>query len=135
MSTLSYAGQAVQTRPPTSSSLVQERAQGDYAAAWGKIIDEKLVELERTPMASDDEFDAPTLKAIQAARRWATDMRDAAQPAPSRVSPDGSGGISFELYDGHNLTHRLAVSDDGNVDHYYFRSDGRVVHSPQPSSF
>lgn len=96
-------------------------------AGWDVVVLSKLIEWERVPMPADAEFDPPTAASLLAARAQAAAMRDAGDPPPTRVGPDGSGGVAFETLVGSSLVRRVEVSDVGQVDLYDFTPDRQTM--------
>ncbi len=69
--------------------------------AWITLVDTVLVEWGRNPSALEDEdFIPPNPDVINLACRVALECRDAGHPAPTRIVPDGEGGICFERVEG-----------------------------------
>ena len=97
------------------------------ATGWDTAVFSKLAEWERTPLEADAEFDPPTPESIRVARAQAVMLRDAGEPPPTRVGPDGSGGVAFEALDGRVLVVRIEISDVGRVDRYTVGIDGRTM--------
>ena len=96
-------------------------------AGWDVVVFSKLAEWERAAPPADAEFDPPTATSLSAARAQATVMRDAGDPPPTRIGPDGSGGVAFETLGGSTLIRRVEISDAGQVDLYEFAPDGRTM--------
>jgi len=68
--------------------------------AWQEMIDQYLVEWGRDPAALEDEgVIPPSRRVINRASTLAMLYRDSNNPAPSRVVPNGDGGIVFERGD------------------------------------
>jgi len=64
---------------------------------WDKFIYGTLIEWGRNVSALEDEgFIPPGLEIINLACQTALAMRDQGFPPPTRIVPDGEGGISFE---------------------------------------
>ena len=64
---------------------------------WNRFIDGTLVEWGRDTTALEDEdFIPPNPDVIDLACKVAMDFRDRGDVPPTRVVPDGEGGISFE---------------------------------------
>ena len=69
--------------------------------AWSRFIDGKLVEWGRDVAALEDEgFAPPSLDVINLACQIAMELRDEGAVPPTRVVPDGEGGVSFERVEG-----------------------------------
>lgn len=84
--------------------------------AWNRFIDANLVEWGRNPQALEDEdFDPPSPEVIDRACDVAMRFRDRGEPPPTRVVPDGEGGISFERVDG-KLSMSLNIHADQTVE-------------------
>jgi hypothetical protein len=68
---------------------------------WTKFIDRTLVEWGRNPAGVvDDDQVPPTHEAIELSCQIAMKLRDAGAPPPTRIVPDGDGGICFERVEG-----------------------------------
>ena len=90
--------------------------------AWDKLVDTRLVEWGRDASSLEDEgFVPPALDVVNLACRIAMLLRDEGLAPPTRVVPDGEGGISFERVEGKlsvslnvyaNLTVELLSFDD-----------------------
>ncbi|MBI1826615.1 MAG: hypothetical protein HY287_16555 [Planctomycetes bacterium] len=92
---------AVSTSGDKSTPVTAERLEDNWRERWNECIDSTLIEWGRNPdqFADPDEgFRAPTTMCIQAAIRVALRLRDLKEPPPppSRVVPDGEGGLVFE---------------------------------------
>lgn len=98
------------------------------ATTWEAAVFAELSRLEAgAAEAADDEFDPPSPASFRAARAYAAACRNVGDVAPTRVVPDGSGGIAFETLDGHTLTHRVEFADVGTVDRYTFDVGGQTM--------
>ena len=83
------------------AELVTKEQTDRDTAAWDRSIDDTLVEWGKDPMAlEDDDFIPPSPDVIDFACQVATELRDEGAPPPTRVVPDGEGGVSFERVDG-----------------------------------
>jgi hypothetical protein len=70
-------------------------------AAWEKFFDDTLIEWGRDTAALEDEgFIPPSIEAVNQACKVVRDCQDAGWPPPTKIVPDGEGGISFERTDG-----------------------------------
>lgn len=90
---------------------------------WQCLIDYFLVEWGKDPLQLEDQEEgivAPSRRAIQIACNLARFMRDEEEPAPTRVVPDGDGGISFERHDA-DLFFSLDIHADLTVELVTFR--------------
>lgn len=86
--------------------------------AWQRLVDFTLVEWGRDPTPLDDDgVKAPTGRVIRWAIEIARNLAEREAPAPTRVVPNGDGGIVFEL------THR------GSCESIEIESDGTAFHS------
>lgn len=84
---------------------------------WQHAIDTCLIEWGRNPSAVQDEgIQPPTANSLSRACELATAMRNAAEPRPLRVVPDGEGGVVFERRAG-ELFERLEVDSDGKIEY------------------
>lgn len=85
---------------------------------WEEIIDSKLIEWGKDPSALADPGEgivAPSLQSIKIASEVAQSARDAGWPPPTRVVPDGEGGIAFERQSG-GVFESLEVTANGIVE-------------------
>jgi len=81
----------------------------NYKILWNRFIYEKLVEWGRgTTAMEDDGFIPPTPEVIDKACEKAQEWRDSGFPPPTRVVPDGEGGISFKRDDG-DISESLSI--------------------------
>jgi hypothetical protein len=80
--------------------LAQEESQRNRAA-WDRFVDRTLVEWGRNPAALEDEgFIPPSYAAVSRACEVAMFLRDKGLPPPTKIVPDGEGGICFERAEG-----------------------------------
>ncbi|MDY7009861.1 MAG: hypothetical protein SVV80_03825 [Planctomycetota bacterium] len=80
--------------------------------AWVKFIDANLVEWGKDPTALEDEdFIPPSLDVINLACNVAVKLRNEGHVPPTRVIPDGEGGISFEWVE-EDISHSLNMYAD-----------------------
>jgi hypothetical protein len=90
--------------------------QPDAAERWQQLIDERLLEWGRDPSGlADDEFTPPSVEIVGVAHRWAKECQSSGFPAPTRIVPDGGGGIAFELQDALSY-HAILIHADGKVE-------------------
>ena len=69
--------------------------------AWQKLIDHTLVEWGKDASSlEDEEFVPPSLEVVDLACEIAMGLRDDGAEPPTRVVPDGEGGIAFERVEG-----------------------------------
>lgn len=109
-----------------AASGAQESARADYRTAWGQVYNGKLIEWGLHPEALlDEEFEPPSSEVIALAANLVRTLRDAGCPAPTRVVPDGEGGVSFERDDG-RVFEEIDVLEDRTIDMLVFL-DGRLV--------
>lgn len=95
---------------------------------WEDFIDSPLVVWGKDPSCLQDDEEgiiAPTREAVNRACVLAIKMRDQDAPPPTRVVPDGEGGISFERRLG-DVFQSMDVSGDGSVELVTFH-DCRLV--------
>lgn len=84
--------------------------------AWNELIDKTLVEWGRdASVLEDDGFMPPDLDVINFACQVAMACRDAGCPPPTRIVPDGEGGISLEHVEG-ELSTSLNIYADRTVE-------------------
>jgi hypothetical protein len=95
--------------------------------AWNDVVDYKLIEWGRDPgLLDEDELIPPSSRAIDVAIRLARHLRDqGSAPPPTRVAPDGDGGIIFERWV-NGSSESFEISDGGEVEYVLFHN-GRVV--------
>ena len=114
-----------------NTPTIRSHLPSDAAENWDAVVFAKLAEWDRAPLTADTEFDPPTTASLAAARAWAAARQDAGEPPPTRVGPDGSGGVAFETLSGAALIQRVEISDAGRVDLYEFEAGGRAMrHTP-----
>lgn len=107
---------SVQTGAATGSSLSGARLETTNRARWQAIIDDKLVEWGRDLAAlSESDLIPPTPLAIQAAIAVAMQFRDADEPPPARVAPDGDGGVVLERWTG-SCAESIEVNRVGRIE-------------------
>jgi len=81
--------------------LVRREQMERNRRGWDGFIDRCLVEWGRDPGALADEgFAPPNLKAIDLACAIALALKDEGLAPPTRIVPDGEGGLCFEHVDG-----------------------------------
>ncbi len=94
--------------------------------AWARIIDGQLIEWGGNPeQLEDDDIEAPSREVISVASSLALMMRNRAMPAPSRVAPDGEGGIVFEHREGPDFE-TFEIHEDGSIEYLAFH-DSQLV--------
>jgi len=94
--------------------------------AWDEFIDRVLVEWGRNPDAlEDDDFLAPGLEIIDMACQVAIAFRDEGFPPPTRVVPDGEGGVCFER-DADQVFESLRIYSDETIELLRFQ-DCRLI--------
>jgi len=109
---------------PVSST--GERESEANRAGWERIINLYLIEWGRNPARLEEpDLLAPSLETIKNAGHIAMCLRDLGWSPPTRVVPDGEGGIAFELV-ASNYYQSLVVSANGGVELDTFR-DCRFV--------
>lgn len=115
------------TRDVVSTEGLGERLLASAPAAeeknregWERMINSFLIPWGQDPsLLDDDENTPPSTRIIQLAARVAIEFRDADDPAPLRVVPDGEGGISFEWQEG-KLFRSLNVSCAEEIEYCEF---------------
>lgn len=106
----------VRTRAATEAELASAEKHEDVRDSWDDIIDCKLVEWGRDPTAlEEDELIPPTRESVQAAIQIAGVLRNADAQPPTRVVPDGDGGIVLERWKG-DRSASLEISAAGRVE-------------------
>ena len=104
-----------------SSSELQKNREG-----WQKLIDHRLIEWGRDPsQLEDDDIEAPSGEIISIACQLAYDMRNNDLPFPTRIVPNGEGGIVFERIDG-LVFETMEIDDSGSIESTTF-IDSRLV--------
>ena len=94
----------VATRAATEDELASAEKHEGFRREWDDIIDRTLVEWGRDPTAlEEDELIPPTPQSVQLAT------------PPTRVVPDGDGGIVLERWSG-NQTESFEISAYGRVE-------------------
>lgn len=92
---------------------------------WQSIIDHQLVEWGRDPSAlADDGVTPPSQEIIGLACELAKACELAGYLPPTRVVPDGGGGIAFEQQDARSYVAFL-IHADGKVEFVHFK-DGSL---------
>jgi len=92
---------------PSPVLLIDEEEILSQQRTWNAIGD-LLRKWMRDPRAAiDDDYQAPTPLAIQRGLAWVGIWRDASSPTPTRMSPDGEGGVSFEWRRGQDFVEFL----------------------------
>ena len=109
-------------------------------ASWNKFIDGSLIEWGRDPTVLEDEgFIPPSLEVVRLACQVAVDFRDERLPAPTRVVPDGEGGICFERIEGSmSVSLRIYADRTGELlvfDDCRLSDRRRLLASPHYSRF
>lgn len=99
---------------------------------WQAVIDHQLVEWGRDSSQLEDEgIVAPTAEIIGLACRLAALYRDTGMVAPTRVVPDGEGGIVFERRDG-SAFQTIEIRADHTIEWCYFVNSRLVDRRPLP---
>lgn len=113
--------------PEVSSISISGELLEKEQRSWNKIIDDYLLEWGRDPSSIEDEgILAPSGKVITAACSLSRDLADNGFPSPTRVTPDGEGGVIFEWIGGDHCF-RLELAVDGSLDSVEIDSQDRVV--------
>lgn len=106
----------VATRAATEDELASAEKNEGFRCNWDDIIDLKLIEWERDPAAlEEDELIPPTPVSVRAAIQIASVLRDTDAHPPTRVVPDGDGGIVLERWNGDRSV-SLEISAAGRVE-------------------
>ncbi len=109
---------AIQTFNDDRTPITGKNRSDLWRKQWDEIIDSILIEWGKNPslLADPDEgIPPPTPQCIRLANQLALAIRDLAQPPPSRVVPDGEGGVSFESVAGEKFQ-SLNVRSDCTVE-------------------
>ncbi len=94
--------------------------------AWERLIDGQLIEWGRNPeQLEDDDIEAPSREIISVASTLALTMCRHEMPAPSRIAPDGEGGIVFEHREGRDFE-TFEIHEDGSIEYLAFH-DSQLV--------
>lgn len=110
---LTGAPRAVRTTAATDDTLATQHS---HCRAWQNIIDEKLIEWGRDPKRLEEpELIEPSRAAIDRAIRIALRLRDEDAPPPTRVVPDGDGGIVLERWND-RLTVSIEIDREGRIE-------------------
>lgn len=126
---MSPVDMAVEAFPSRSVSNTDsgntDSIESDYSCnleKWDNILDHVLVEWGRDPSSlGDEDFFPPSTQVVGLACELAQYFRDSESPAPSRVVPDGDGGIAFE-WDSGELSLALEIDDELNVEGLTFQN-------------
>jgi hypothetical protein len=123
---LSDAGDdAVRTNVDSASSASSAFCKEEFQAIWQSAIDRTLkCWLNNPTMLEDDDIEIPTKTTIRLALDYAEDFCGQELPPPSRIVPDGSGGIVFERRIG-NEAEIVHFWDDGAIEYQQF--DGSTL--------
>ncbi|GMU82709.1 MAG: hypothetical protein IT450_15500 [Phycisphaerales bacterium] len=105
-----------------TTSVLQRRRE-----AWRRLIDFTLVEWGRDPQAmEDDDVIPPSQNSVSHSIRLASQLAENDAPPPTRVVPNGDGGIVFERIRG-EIAETIEVESDGSL--YFTLCQGsRLVH-------
>jgi hypothetical protein len=105
----------------TSAGQTQAPVDPEAKRDWDAVIDRRLLEWALHPNLLDEEgLIAPSRETIRIACRIAAEMRNHGLPSPTRVVPDGDGGIVFELVVGSSLE-VMHIYSESRVELLYFR--------------
>ena len=99
---------------------------------WDEIIDSFLIEWGKNPSLLEDPDEgvlSPTNQSIRIAIGLALVMRNHDAIPPSRVVPDGEGGIAFELMRG-EVFESMQVHSDCSVELLTFRNCRLLARRP-----
>lgn len=89
-------------------------------ALWPEEIDHRLQAWEQDPDQLQDEgVEAPSREIVRLARRCARHLCERGAPAPSRVVPDGDGGIIFEWLQ-RPTVESIEIADDEMIEYLRF---------------
>ncbi len=86
--------------------------------AWNSVIDNCLIEWGRNPdlpADNDPDFIPPSPEIVCLAAETVNKMRSQKSPAPTRVVPNGDGGITFSRHDG-PFYQVVEIDADGTVE-------------------
>ncbi len=99
---LSSERQVIHETSDVREGELSEKAQDEKnKEAWQRFIDYTLVEWGKNISDLEDEnFEPPNIDIINLACTVATELQDKGWLPPTRIVPDGEGGISFEHADG-----------------------------------
>ena len=100
------------------ASLEKQRRADEVA--WDSIVNNQLIEWGRNPhVLEHDDVSPPSGQTISLACQVAVTMRDDGEPAPTRVVPNGNGGIVFERNVGPAFL-TIEIDEDGSVEYAAF---------------
>lgn len=106
---------------------VPGRSRSAEQGLWPEEIDGRLADWEQRPDQLQDEgVEAPTRAIVGLARRCAGYLSERGAPAPSRIVPDGDGGMVFEWLKG-PIVESIENADDAAIEYLRF-VDSRLVH-------
>ncbi len=97
-----------------------------YREAWENLINHRLIEWGSHPeQLEDDDLTAPSPDRIVQAIQFATRLRNTRMPAPTRIVPDGEGGIVFE-YRRQRDSEAYRIGASGVIEYVAFK-DGSII--------
>lgn len=104
-----------------SSSELPKNREG-----WDKLIDHRLIEWGSNPsQLEDDGIEVPSRESIKIACQLAYVMRNNESPFPTRIVPNGEGGIVFERMKGQTFI-TIEIDENGSLEITEF-IDSRLV--------
>lgn len=119
---------AVSTFNDERSPLVGEA--NSWRQEWLNVIEFQLVAWEHTsyaPDALDEGLVAPSRLSIKLARHLAFLLKEKGDPPPSRVAPDGDGGLVFELFR-KQIHNSLRFNSTGSIAELLTFHNSKLVH-------
>ena len=118
--------QIIEPGPATAETLSIGARVRQNQDAWQAVIDSTLIEWGRNlNIFQNDELEPFTKESIRKAWLLATISRNIEAPPPTRVVPDGNGGVVFER-EGRSVFMSLNVDHTGAVELLTFK-DGRLL--------
>lgn len=97
---------------------------------WQRVIDEKIIEWGRPENSEpDDDYDPPTGPALKSGLEIIRQMSDLGLLPPTRVVPDGDGGLVFELRNP-SVVSTIHIYKNGEAENYVLQNGKVVFRSP-----
>lgn len=96
-----------------------------FRDGWDRILNESLIEWGGDPSRlRDSDIEPPSRELITLVSRYALKLRDAGLPPPTRVVPNGDGGIALEKFVNSSFQ-SIEFEKDGTVELLTFK-DGKL---------
>lgn len=95
-------------------------------AAWQRVIDGVLAEWGRKQQIRDEDgIEWPAAAVVEAARRLASSLQNQGLCPPTRVVPNGEGGLVFEYQHARELQ-TIEIEADGTIEVCRFK-DAKLI--------